>query len=136
MIDHAQSLRTLTPIDPTTFRRIYRYAFPLCRVQGQRNLQFDLACDQWRLFFTPENGGTQWNTPTTPWLDWWIQFLEERGKRPVNKDLWEQAEVFMRKTLEDESCAWWSPDGAWPGTVDEFVGWVQAKRKGDAMEVE
>lgn len=42
----------------------------------------------------------------------------------------------MRKTLEDESCSWWSPDGAWPGTLDDFVGWVQAKRKQDEMEVE
>jgi hypothetical protein len=33
----------------------------------------------------------------------------------VNKDLWEQVEVFMRKSLEDEEMGWWSPDGAWPG---------------------
>lgn len=136
MISHAQNLRTRTPTDPDIFRRIYRYAFPLCRLQGQRNLQFEIAADQWRLFFTPTNGGTQWNTPTSPWLDWWIEFLEERGKRPVNKDLWEQVEVFMRKTHEDESFSWWSPDGAWPGTLDDFVGWVQSRRKQDEMEVE
>lgn len=47
----------------------------------------------------------------------------------------------MRKTKEDETFGWWSEDGAWPGAVDEFVGFVQAKRGGkgaavEAMEVE
>lgn len=55
----------------------------------------------------------------------------------MNKDLWEQTEVFMRKTREDEGFSWWSADGAWPGTLDEFVGWVQGKRGGvGEMEVE
>ena len=137
MTAHAQALRANIPTDPSLFRRVYRYTFPLCRLQGQRNLQFEIAAEQWHLFFTPDNGGTTWNTPTTPWLDWWIGFLEERGKRPVNKDLWEQVEVFMRKTKDDEGFGWWSADGAWPGALDDFVGWVQAKRgKGADMEVE
>lgn len=139
MATHAGNIRTQIPKQPDLFRRVYRYAFPLCRLQGQRNLQFEIATEQWRLFLTSQNGGIEWNTATTPWLDWWIEFLEGRGKRPVNKDLWEQTEVFMRKTREDESCSWWSPDGAWPGTVDEFVQWVQEKRGGknpEQMEVE
>ncbi|RMJ23537.1 hypothetical protein PHISP_05601 [Aspergillus sp. HF37] len=134
MTEVAQDLRARTPTDPQTFRRVYRYAFALCRLAGQRNLQFEIAADQWRLFFTPHNGGAQWNTATTPWLDWWIEFLDERGKRPVNKDLWEQVEVFMRRTREDEGFGWWSPDGAWPGALDDFVGWVQGRRKQDQME--
>ncbi|KAI9930479.1 Scaffold-type E3 ligase [Aspergillus wentii] len=138
MIDHAQDIRSRIPTQPDLFRRVYRYAFPLCRLQGQRNLQFEIAAEQWRLFFTPDNGGVQWNTATTPWLDYWIEFLEGRGKRPVNKDLWEQVEVFMRKTQEDEEFSWWSADGAWPGALDDFVGWVQEKRgkNPEAMEVE
>lgn len=53
----------------------------------------------------------------------------------MNKDLWEQVEVFMRKTMEDENFGWWSADGAWPGALDDFVEWVQKKR-GEDMEVE
>ncbi|KAL2221981.1 Cullin binding-domain-containing protein [Thermoascus aurantiacus ATCC 26904] len=138
MIEYVAALRTRIPAQPDLFRRVYRYAFPLCRLQGQRNLQFDIATEQWRLFFTTKNGGIQWNTQTTPWLDWWIEFLEGRGKKPVNKDLWEQVEVFMRKTHEDENFGWWSADGAWPGALDDFVVWVQGKRgnRGEAMEVE
>ncbi|OJJ44883.1 hypothetical protein ASPZODRAFT_134288 [Penicilliopsis zonata CBS 506.65] len=139
MVSHAESLRLRIPAEPEVFRRVYRFAFPLCRMQGQRNLQFDIAAEQWQLFFTPENGGVQWNTPTTPWLDWWITYLDEKGKRPVNKDLWEQVEVFLRKTRADESFSWWSPDGAWPGALDEFVSWVQDRRGKpgtEAMDVE
>ncbi|KAL4998564.1 Cullin binding-domain-containing protein [Aspergillus recurvatus] len=128
MAAHAKSLRTRIPSEPDLFRRVYRYTFPLCLVQGQRNLQFEIAVEQWSLFFTTPKGGIAWNTATTPWLDWWVEFLEERGKKPVNKDLWQQVEVFMRKTHEDEAFGWWSEDGAWPGALDDFVTWVRKKR--------
>lgn len=137
MKEHVRYLRNTTPTNPDLFRRIYRFAFPLSRMQGQRNLTFEIAVDQWRLFFTSDHGGVMWNTPTTPWLDWWLEFLESRGKKPVNKDLWQQVEVFMRKTHEDEEFGWWSEDGAWPGALDEFVAYVKEKRaKGSEMEIE
>ncbi|KAJ5690659.1 DUF298 domain protein [Penicillium macrosclerotiorum] len=135
MRSYIKTLRTRIPSDPELFRRVYRYSFPLLRMQGQRNLQFEIASDQWQLFFTADRGGASWNTDSTPWLDWWLEFLEGRGKKPVNKDLWEQTEVFMRKTREDEQFGWWSADGAWPGALDDFVAFVQAKR-GNEMEVE
>ncbi|KAL2826591.1 Cullin binding-domain-containing protein [Aspergillus cavernicola] len=138
MSTHASNLRARLPTEPDLFRRVYRFTFPLCLVQGQRNLQFEIAVEQWSLFFTTPKGGVAWNTRTTPWLDLWIEFLEGRGKRPVNKDLWQQAEVFMRKSHQDEEFGWWSEDGAWPGALDDFVAWVREKRgKGEvAMEVE
>jgi DCN1-like protein 1/2 len=137
MAAHAKVMRDKLPRDPELFRRVYRYTFQLSRMQGQRNLQFEIAAEQWDLFFTPDHGGVAWNTKTTPWLDWWIEFLEERGKKPVNKDLWNQVEVFMRKSHEDEEMGWWSPDGAWPGALDDFVAYVQTKRgKGSEMDVE
>ncbi|EDN09389.1 predicted protein [Histoplasma mississippiense (nom. inval.)] len=119
---YASMLRARIPNEPDLFRRVYRYTFIICRLAGQRNLTLDIATEQWRLFFTTTNGGINWNTRSTPWLDWWIEFVEESWKRPVNKDLWEQVEVFMRKTKEDETFDWWSEDGAWPGAIDEFVG--------------
>lgn len=70
----------------------------------------------------------------------WIEFIEETWKRPINKDLWEQTEVLMRKTLEDPGLQWWSPDGAWPGAVDDFVLYAKKKlgleNSVEAMEVE
>ncbi|KAJ5120688.1 uncharacterized protein N7515_010076 [Penicillium bovifimosum] len=128
MQEWVKKVRTRIPKDPQLFRKVYRYAFTVSRMQGQRHLQFDIAVEQWRLFFTAERGGLAWNTKTTPWLDWWIQYLEDFGSKPVTKDLWEQVEVFMRKTLEDEDMHWYNPDGAWPGALDDFVGWVQDER--------
>lgn len=137
MTQHVQHLRSNLPKDAGLFRRVYRFTFLLSRMSGQRNLQFEIASEQWNLLFTADRGGVPWNTTTTPWLDWWIEFLEGRGKKPVNKDLWEQTEVFMRKTLEDENFEWWSPDGAWPGALDDFVGYVKEKRgQGSVMDVE
>lgn len=142
MVTHASNLRKRIPSHPELFRKVYRYAFPLCRMPGQRNMSFEIASEQWRLFFTSDNGGIDWSTDTTPWLDWYIEFLEGRNTRVVNKDLWEQTEVFMRKSLEDESFGWWSPDGAWPGALDDFVAYVQQDKRGgkasagEAMEVE
>lgn len=56
--------------------------------------------------------------------------------------MWDQTGVFIHKSQEDESMAWWSEDGAWPGAIDEFVGFVKEKRKaavgsggGDGMDV-
>jgi len=76
-----------------------------------------------------------------PWLEWWIAFLEEKWRKAVNKDLWEQTLVFCEKTRADEGLGWWSEDGAWPGIVDEFVGWCKEVKGvgaggggGEAME--
>lgn len=54
----------------------------------------------------------------------------------MNKDMWDQTGIFVLKTLEDESMAWWSEDGAWPGVLDEFVLYVRERRKGDGIKVE
>ncbi|WEW61156.1 Scaffold-type E3 ligase [Emydomyces testavorans] len=137
---YASNLRKRIPQEPDLFRRVYRYTFILCRLPGQRHLTLEIAIEQWRLFFTPDNGGISWNTKTIPWLDWWLEFVEESWKRPINKDLWEQTEVLMRKTIEDPSLKWWSVDGAWPGAVDEFVLFAKEKLKqaglSEVMEVE
>ncbi|KDB25209.1 hypothetical protein H109_02937 [Trichophyton interdigitale MR816] len=131
---YANGLRKLLLDDPNYFRRVYRYTFLLCRMQGQRNVNIELAVEQWQLFFTSENGGVAWETKSVPWLKWWIEFIETRHKRPINKDLWEQTEVLMRKTMEDESMDWWSSDAAWPGAIDDFVAFVKEKQGATAMQ--
>ena len=54
--------------------------------------------------------------------------------------MWDQTGIFATKSKEDESMAWWSEDGAWPGVLDEFVGFVREKRPGrggdEGMDVE
>lgn len=52
--------------------------------------------------------------------------------------MWDQTGVFVQKSLEDESMGWWSEDGAWPGVLDDFVGYVRERRKANnnGMDVE
>ncbi|KAJ5918636.1 DUF298 domain protein [Penicillium verhagenii] len=122
------SLRTRFAVEHPLFRYIYRYSFNLCRLPGARTLGLDIAIEQWQLFFDRATGGIQANTSVTPWLDWWVEFLQQRNARAINKDLWQQLEVFLRKAIEDEKLSFWSVDEAWPAIIDEFVAFVQEKR--------
>lgn len=62
--------------------------------------------------------------------------MEERWRKGVNKDMWEQTAVFMTKSLEDQTMSWWSEDGAWPGVLDDFVIFVKERREGTSMDIE
>lgn len=117
------------------FKRVYKHTFLIARTPGQKSVALEAAIEFWRLLFNPP--GVSWNTATTPWVDWWIEFLESRWKKTVNKDMWEQTLIFARKSLEDETMSWWSEDGAWPGVLDDFVVYVNERKvQGNQMEVE
>lgn len=82
------------------------------------------------MFFNASAGGISWSAPGKPWLDWWLEFVETRHKRPINKDLWEQTEVFAKKTMEDGTLGFWNAEAAWPAAVDEFVEFAKGKMEG------
>jgi len=107
----------------------------LIRQPGQKGVQLDSALDFWRLLFGPQ-GGFQWKDPHTDWLALYIEFLDTRWRKSINKDLWDQTLVFAQKTLEDGTLGWWSEDGAWPGVVDEFVASVRERRGDEERMVE
>ncbi|KAL8892578.1 MAG: hypothetical protein Q9215_000575 [Flavoplaca cf. flavocitrina] len=132
------TLRTSLSSNPQgLFRATYKHTFKLALAPGQRSLPLDTALEYWRLLLSPP--AINWNTKTTPWLDYWIEYLTTKWKKGVSKDMWEQTAVFVAKSLEDESMGWWSEDGAWPGCLDEFVGFVRDKRgageEGQGMEM-
>ncbi len=123
------SLRSSLPSSPQgLFRQTYKHTFRLALSPGQRSLPLETALEYWRLLLSPPS--LQWNTSTTPWLDYWLEYLTTKWKKGVSKDMWEQTGVFVAKSLEDESMGWWSEEGAWPGCLDEFVGFVKEKRGG------
>lgn len=130
------SLRRLLITNPAFFKRVYKQTLLLARTPGQKSLPLDAAIEYWRLLLQPPS--ISWSTQSTPWLEWWIGYLEERWRKGVSKDMWEQTGVFIMKCGEDESMAWWSEEGAWPGVLDEFVVYVKEKReeRGGEMEVE
>ncbi|KAI4198450.1 MAG: hypothetical protein LQ346_002774 [Caloplaca aetnensis] len=116
-------LASLSPA--SVFHRTYKHAFRLGLSPGQRTLPLDTAVEYFKLLLSPP--ALAWNTPTTPWLDFWITYLTENWKKAISKDVWEQTEVFVVKSLEDESMGWWSEEGAWPSCLDEFVEFVKER---------
>ncbi|MCJ1281495.1 Scaffold-type E3 ligase [Xylographa opegraphella] len=130
-------LRGQLSANPDYFRRVYKHTFLLARTPGQKGVALDTAIEFWRLLFG--SSGIQWRgRDGTDWLGLWCGFVEERWKKSVSKDMWDQTGVFALKSLEDGTMAWWSEDGAWPGVLDEFVVFVRERRGdgGDGMDVE
>ncbi|KAK4975598.1 Scaffold-type E3 ligase [Elasticomyces elasticus] len=140
MKNHILARRSQLP-DPAfrpTFKAIYKHAFPLARAQGQKVLALDFAVEYWKILLSPPS--LAWSTPSTPFLDLWLDFVQTRYRRAVNKDMWEQTLRFAEMCLLDESMAWWNEEAAWPGVIDDFVEFVREKRAGemraDEMDVE
>lgn len=134
--DHVKSLRKQLQKDHSYLKQVYRYTFILARPEGQKNVPIDAALDFWKMFFDSDQGGIDWNSDSTPWLDWWLEYYETRYKRPTNKDLWNMVGELVIKTQEPggENMDWWSEDGAWPMAVDEFVTFVKEKRGDIVMD--
>ena len=94
------------------------------------------------MFSGPPHAPSWW-TKQTPWLDWWIHFLEAEWKRGVNRDMWNMTYEFYAKTIAEsdgrggtgETLAWWDEDGAWPGVIDDFVAYVVERRKREGIVV-
>lgn len=134
---HAAALRKRLPTDGPYFKKVYRYSFNLAKAPGQKSVPMESALEFWQMFFSSSKGGVEWNDRRTKWLDEWVLFYEEKGKRPVNKDLWNMVYELMVKTKEPdgESLWWWDEGGAWPMAVDEFVAEIKGKRAaGETMD--
>lgn len=124
-------------INRDLFKNVYNHAFVLGLQEGkQKSLGTDMAFELWRELFRPP--GLEWKTSTTPWLDWWLEFYEEKVKKAVNKDLWKQTLNFAEQTMKDDTLSFWSEESSWPSVIDEFVEWVKSEKRpanGDAMEI-
>lgn len=119
--------------DSALLKKVYRHTFTLARAPGQKAVALEAATEYWRVLLSAPS--LAWSSPSTPWLEWWLEFLTEKYKKSVNKDLWDQTLVFAQRTLDDESMGFWSEDAAWPGVIDEFVEYVKEKRGGaDSMD--
>mmetsp|Transcript_4791 Transcript_4791/g.8693 ORF Transcript_4791/g.8693 Transcript_4791/m.8693 type:complete len:252 (-) Transcript_4791:144-899(-) len=106
--------------DDTKFRDIYNYAFDFSREKGQKCLQLDTAVAMWQLIFSAH-----------PWplVDEWCEFLQEHHNRAISKDTWTQLLDFIKSISPDFSN--FDENGAWPYLIDEFVEFVNEKRKTD-----
>jgi DCN1-like protein 1/2 len=129
-------LRRSLPKDEVLFKQVYRHTFLIARTPGQKSVALDAAIEYWKLLFTPP-GGLEWSTSTTPWLNYWLEFVTTSWSRAINKDMWNMLLEFVGKTRQDEAFGWWDEGGAWPSVLDSFVGFVKEKREAQGkMEVE
>lgn len=80
----------------------------------------------------------QWVTDLVHWTELWTDFMQQHWNKSVNKDLWNQTEVFFEKVMADENLTFWSEDSAWPGIIDQFVEYAQKEKglKPDTMETD
>ncbi|KAF2863216.1 DUF298-domain-containing protein [Piedraia hortae CBS 480.64] len=124
------------PKDQALFDSVYKHTFEIALAPGARMIPLEVATECWRLMFGPQ--GFEWKTANgTPWLDVWIDFLQDKHPRPVNRDLWKQLHVFVKATMEDDTLSFWSEESSWPSIIDEFVAHMQEKKsQEDAMDIE
>ncbi|KAK1052051.1 Scaffold-type E3 ligase [Friedmanniomyces endolithicus] len=130
--------RSALPSDRDIFKNVYNHTFTLALAPGAKTLPLEMAVEFWRMLFTPP--AYDWRTSSTPWLDWWLEFLPAKKTKAVNKDLWKQTLSFAEQTMRDDSLSFWNEESSWPSVIDEFVEWIKKEKRpgggGEAMEVE
>jgi DCN1-like protein 1/2 len=128
---YLNNLKTQLPTDKTVFTRVYKYTFFLAKSGQQKAVSLEAAVAYWDLLFASPLSAVKWSTPSTPWLDWWKEFLDASWKKSVNKDMWNETLKFAQLTLEDEAISFWNEESSWPSVIDDFVGWVKKEKRGD-----
>lgn len=127
---YIKNLKTQLPTDKTVFTRVYKYTFFLAKTGQQKAVPLEAATAYWDLLFGSPLSAVKWSSPTTPWLDWWKEFLEASWKKSVNKDMWNETLKFAQLTLEDEAISFWNEESSWPSVIDDFVEWVKKEKRG------
>ncbi|KFX86672.1 hypothetical protein V490_08950 [Pseudogymnoascus sp. VKM F-3557] len=117
--------------DTVLFKRVYKHTFVCSKERSQKALPLENALVYWEMLFSPP--GMQWASATTDWLALWLEFLNAKWTKTVNKDMWNQIFEFFAKSKEDDTMSFWSEEGAWPSVIDDFVIWVREKRGGGAV---
>ncbi|KAF2768972.1 hypothetical protein EJ03DRAFT_336507 [Teratosphaeria nubilosa] len=126
--------------DRDVFKSVYNHTFQLPLAPGAKTLPLDMALEFWMLLFGAQ--GYEWKSAHgTPWLEWWLEFLQGKNTKAVNRDLWKQTLTFAHETMRDDSLGFWDEESSWPSVIDEFVEWVKTEKRAtaqgeDAMEVE
>ncbi|CAG9135384.1 hypothetical protein JYU34_017804 [Plutella xylostella] len=107
--------------DPHFFKAVYRYSYDFARDKEQRSLDTSTARALLTVLLP------RWSL--RPALG---QFLEHcRRYRVVNRDQWSNILEFSRSV--DRELSDYDTDGAWPVMLDEFVEWLRAERRDEAM---
>lgn len=131
---YIQSVKKDLPANKELFTRVYKHTFTVAKTPGSKAVTLEGAVAYWELLFSSELSAVKWQSPGTPWLSWWTEFLNSSWKRSVNKDMWVQTLKFAELTLSDEAMSFWNEESSWPSVIDEFVEWVKNEKRGGAKE--
>ncbi|RYO36154.1 hypothetical protein AA0111_g2862 [Alternaria arborescens] len=115
------------------FTRVYKYTFTIAKPTDQRAVPLEMAAVYWELLFSSPLSAVKWSSPNTPWLSWWIEFLNTSWKKSVNKDMWNETLKFAQLSLADESMSFWNEESSWPSVIDDFVEFVKKDKRGVKM---
>ncbi|KAJ7447330.1 Cullin binding-domain-containing protein [Mycena galericulata] len=136
-------LRTKLGQDADYFQKVYNHTFEFARMEGQRSIAIDTATAFWGLLLphgmaggalshiAPEggDGGRMQVDDVDAFSDehvqWWFEFLQERGGKGVSKDTWVMFHDFIRTI--DARFETYDMEAAWPSTIDDFVEWARAR---------
>jgi len=127
---YIKNLKRELPTNKELFERIYKYSFQTAKTANSRQASLDQAITFWDVLFRSKLSAIQWKSDSTPWLDWWKEFMESSFKKSVNKDMWNETLKFAKLTLEDEAMTFWTEESSWPSVIDEFVDWVKNEKRG------
>jgi len=108
------SLRGLLK-DPSSFKKIFRYAFDFARDKEQKSLDIDTGKAMLQLLLE------SWHLVAD-----FIQFLNQSRYKIINRDQWNSLLEFI-KTVDTADFSGYDDEGAWPVMLDEFVEWHKEK---------
>jgi len=135
-------LRNKLATDPAYFRKVYHHTFDFARSEGQRSLAIDTAQDFWKLLLphglaggavshtkdVSEDGDVSMEHEDgwqSEYLQWWFDFLNEKGGKGVSKDTWAMFLDFVRTI--NSTFINYDMEAAWPSTIDDFVEYAKAR---------
>lgn len=126
---HIKSLKKDLPTSKEAFDKVYKYTFLLGKAGGAKAVPLEAAITYWELLFTSPLSAVRWASPTSPWFNWWTEFLNSVWKKSVNRDMWNETLKFAKLTLEDEALSFWNEESSWPSVIDDFVDWVKKEKR-------
>ncbi|KAJ7896941.1 Cullin binding-domain-containing protein [Mycena leptocephala] len=132
-------LRTKLGQDPAYFQKVYNHTFDFAKSEGQRSIAIETAQAFWGLLLphgmeggalshvdasgdTDMRGGGGW---APEYVDWWFEFLNEKGGKGVSKDTWVMFLDFVRSI--DARFETYDMEAAWPSTIDDFVEYAKER---------
>jgi DCN1-like protein 1/2 len=127
---YIKSLKSELPANRELFERVYKYAFTIAKAGNSKQAALEQAIAFWDLLFSSPLSAIKWTSASTPWLDWWKEFLTTSYKKSINKDMWNETLKFAKLTLADEEMTFWTEESSWPSVIDDFVAWVKNEKRG------